>query len=178
MLGLLEHVLHVGGAGAHVFTGDVVAPEVFDQLAVSPKKLLPVDSFLFPSLAAEDDGFPAATRQAGQSVLIRHAASQAQGVRERFTLAPVMPVACAPDRRAERCAVDDHDSPVTRLDIASPDHAFISGHRLFTDIHFAASISRDRNTPRMAPTGSEILFFPLIEYSFARVDLRTSTLLV
>ena len=91
-------VVHVRRARADVLRGDVAAAEALDEAAVRAEDHLAIGRLV----VADDDRLAAAEVQAGDGVLVRHAAREAQRVDDRLLVGRVVPEARAAERRAER----------------------------------------------------------------------------
>jgi hypothetical protein len=90
------HEIHVGRARAHVFRRDVATAERIHEPAMGAEDHLALDR----AVVANDHGLATPEVQAGDRVLVRHAARQSQGVDDRLFVGGVMPETRATERGA------------------------------------------------------------------------------
>src|SRR5215469_2821867 len=130
---LLANIFHVRRAGAHVFACDESAEQRIDETSMRAENSLPVFGCVVPN----DDRFAAAEGQLSQTVLVGHAASQAQGILKSFLLRAVIPktgsAACGTAYRA----VNSDDGVVAGFRSLGDYHAFITRDRFLRDLHCA-----------------------------------------
>lgn len=104
-LGLARHEVHVLDVGAHVAGGDVAAAQRLDEAAVGAEHRL----VLVLVRVADDDGLAAAEVEAGERVLVGHAAGEVERVLQRRLLRGVGEEPGPAEGRAEGGGVDGDD---------------------------------------------------------------------
>src|SRR5579885_337517 len=120
--GLAEHPLHVVDVDADVFGGDVAAVERIDETTERAEQRL---GFVLGRIA-DDHRLAAAQVQAGDGVLVGHAAGQAQHVVDRLGFALVRPHAQTAQRRAEHGVVNGDDGLQARLLVVAEDDFLVA----------------------------------------------------
>ena len=147
VLGLAVDVLHVVDVDADVLGGDVAAAQRFHELAERAEQRLG----LVGGGVADDHRLAAADVQAGDRVLVGHAAAQAQHVVEGFRLALVRPHAGAAQGRTQHGVVDGDDRlQACVLVVAEHDLLMAVGVEGFED--HCGNSGRSRSRVAMAPT--------------------------
>jgi hypothetical protein len=73
------YVVHVGCSGADIFSRDVPPPKTFDRTTMCSEDCFPI----LRAIVSDDDGLSAAEIQAGNRVLVCHAARESQRVDHR-----------------------------------------------------------------------------------------------
>ena len=115
------HVVHVRGARADVFGGDVPSAERLDEAAVRAKEELATHGLV----VANDDGLPASEIQSGDCVLVRHAPRKPQRVDDGFVVGGVTPEPCSAERGSENGAVDRDDAAISGSGIVAEGYLLV-----------------------------------------------------
>ncbi len=121
VFGLGGDMRHVGRAGADVFRRDVTAAQAFQGFAHGFEQGGCLGGFRI----ADNHAFAAADRQAGNRILVGHAARQAQHIVDGDGFAGVVPHAAATHGRAEVGVVDSDDAFEAGFFFGNEDHLFV-----------------------------------------------------
>src|SRR6185312_14275953 len=107
------------------------ASERIHQSAMDTKQALSVDL----ALRAHDDGFATAARQARKSILVCHAAREAQAICDCIPFIAVDPEAGSAHGRTKSCAVNENDPLISGAFIDTRYNFFIAGHTKLANLH-------------------------------------------